>query len=64
MTYLVLLLALALGYVMGLIHKGINIHHHGEPESEEYNSSVGLEEYLKQMEDTEVEVVNQWQNQK
>ena len=64
MTYLVLLLALALGYVIGLLQKGINIPHHGDKEPEEYNSSVGIEEYMKEMDNTNVEVAELWQNQK
>lgn len=45
MTYLVIILALALGYVIGLMQKGINIHHHGEETPKEYNNSVGIDQY-------------------
>lgn len=42
----VVLFALVIGYAIGLMQKGINIHHHGEEFSDEYNTSVGQEEYM------------------
>lgn len=41
-----LIAALAVGYVIGLLQNGINIHKHGYDEPTEYNESVGIEEYI------------------
>lgn len=45
MEYIALVLALALGYVIGLLQNGINIHHKDLEYPEEYNESVGTKEY-------------------
>lgn len=54
MIYLSLVIALALGYVIGLIQKGIHITHHDQYEntSNEYNKSVGIPEYMEYHEET------------
>lgn len=40
------LAALVIGYVIGLLQKGIHIHKHGEEYPDEYNQSVGMDEYM------------------
>lgn len=47
-----LVIALALGYVIGLLQNGITINHKGEEFPEEVNKSVGIESYMQYHEDT------------
>lgn len=52
MIYLSLVIALALGYVIGLLQNGININTTEKQAPKEYNESIGLDEYTKYYEET------------
>lgn len=47
MEYIALVLALFVGYIIGLMQKGITIKHRDLDEvPKEYNESVGLQDYM------------------
>lgn len=55
MIYLSLVLALVVGYVIGLLQEGININVNNNDAEvpEKYNESIGIDEYMKYYEETD-----------
>lgn len=52
MTYATLVLALLVGYVIGLMQKGITIKHVGEDKPTQYHKGVGADYYKEYYEKT------------
>lgn len=55
MTYLTLVLAIGLGYVIGLLQNGIKVYQNYQPEYEDgqYNESHGISEIKEYYDETE-----------
>lgn len=55
MIYLSLVLALVVGYIIGLLQEGININVNNNDAEvpEKYNESIGIDEYMKYYEETD-----------
>jgi len=54
MTYLSLVVAVGLGYVIGLLQGGIHIYSNSTPKTKnlEYNESLGVDEFKQYYDDT------------
>lgn len=53
MEYLAIVLALFVGYIIGILQKGITINYKDREVPDEYNKSVGLSDYTDYYDKTE-----------